>query len=265
MRFVMILALFGTVGVAASAVPGLGGAIAMQVPLYTPAPPRAPAPQSPRLQTPTLQTAPTVPAARPGPAPFSPQARAQLEAQNPVRNSAQTPVRTPPQVQTLVPPAKPIPFSAPSPFSTPSPTLRPAPTPAPAYRGDWRDWPLTPGNWVYRQDARGSIALFGVPGADADFTIRCDRIAGQIYVSRKGAAPGNAPVTIRTSSSLRTLAMQPTGAMPAYMALSLFPRDPLLDAIGFSRGRFVLEQATLPVLVIPAWAEVLRVSEDCRP
>ena len=263
MRFVMILALFGTVGVATSAAPGLGGAIAMQVPLYTPAPPRAPAPQSPRLQTPTLQTAPTVPAARPGPAPFSPPARAQLEAQNPVRNSAQTPVRTPPQVQTLVPPAKPIPFSAPSPLSTPNPTLRP--TPAPAYRGDWRDWPLTPGNWVYRQDARGSIALFGVPGADADFTIRCDRIAGQIYVSRKGAAPGNAPVTIRTSSSLRTLAMQPTGAMPAYMALSLFPRDPLLDAIGFSRGRFVLEQATLPVLVIPTWAEVLRVSEDCRP
>lgn len=256
MRFVMILALFGTVGVAASAVPGLGGAIAMQVPLYTPAPPRAPAPQSP-----ALQTAPTVPAARSGPAPFSPQARALLEAQNPVRNSAPTPVQTPPQVQTFVPPATPSPSATPIPLSTPSP----APAPAPAYRGDWRDWPLTPGNWVYRQDARGSIALFGVPGADADFTIRCDRIAGLIYVSRKGAAPGNAPLTIRTSSSLRTLAMQPTGAMPAYMALSLFPRDPLLDAIGFSRGRFVLEQATLPVLVIPAWAEVLRVSEDCRP
>lgn len=258
MRFVMILALFGTVSVAASAVPGLGGAIAMQVPLYTPAPPRAPAPQSP-----ALQTAPTVPAARPGPAPFSPQARALLEAQNPVRNSAPTPVQTPPQVQTLVPPATPTPIATPSPLSTPS--SAPAPTPAPAYRGDWRDWPLTPGNWVYRQDARGSIALFGVPGADADFIIRCDRIAGLIYVSRKGAAPGNAPLTIRTSSSLRTLAMQPTGAIPAYMALSLFPRDPLLDAIGFSRGRFVLEQATLPVLVIPAWAEILRVSEDCRP
>ncbi len=118
---------------------------------------------------------------------------------------------------------------------------------------------------MYRQDARGSIALFGLPGADAQFTIRCDRIAGQIYVSRKGAAPGNAPATFRTSSTLRTLAMQPTGGTPAYMALTLFPRDPLLDAIGYSRGRFVIEQATMPVLVIPAWAEVLRVSEDCRP
>lgn len=252
MRLVMILGLFGIVGVSASAVPGLGGAIAMQVPLFTPAPPRASAQQPPAVQTP-----PTNPPARTGPAPFSPQARAQLDAQNPAKNLAHPQPQPPVQTSALTPTPTPTPLLTPSAIASP--------TPAPAYRGDWRDWPLTPGNWVYRQDARGSIALFGVPGADADFTIRCDRIAGLIYVSRKGAAPGNAPVTIRTSSSLRTLAMQPTGAMPAYMALSLFPRDPLLDAIGFSRGRFVVEQATLPVLVIPAWAEVLRVSEDCRP
>lgn len=168
---------------------------------------------------------------------------------------------------TPAPPRSPLPLSAPTPSAPLSAQVvaLPAPVPGPAYRGDWRDWPLTPGNWVYRQDARGSIALFGVPGADADFTIRCDRMAGLIYVSRRGAAPGNAPATIRTSSTLRTLATQPTGGTPAYMAFTLFPRDPLLDSIGFSRGRFVVEQATLPMLVIPAWPEVLRVSEDCRP
>lgn len=213
-----------------------------QVPTYTPAPPRTtgPAPFAPR---PTPTPAPTV---APGPAPFAPRT-------TPPARSPYAPVYTPPSAPALTP--------------APPPAFTPAPPPAspPAYRGDWRDWPLTPGNWVYRQDARGSIALFGVPGADAELTIRCDRIAGQIYISRKGAAPGNAPVTFRTSSSLRTLAMQPTGATPAYMALTLFPRDPLLDAIGYSRGRFVVEQATLPTLVIPAWAETLRVSEDCRP
>lgn len=146
----------------------------------------------------------------------------------------------------------------------PPPAPAPIPVAAPVYRGDWRDWPVMPGDWVYRQDARGSIALFGKAGADAELTIRCDRIAGQIFISRRGAAPGNAPVTIRTTSMLRTMAMQPTGATPPYMALALYPRDPLLDAMGFSRGRFVVEQATLPVLVIPAWAEISRVSEDCR-
>ncbi len=213
-----------------------------QVPTYTPAPPRTtgPAPFAPR----PMPTATPTPA--PGPAPFAPRT-------TPPARSPYAPVYTPSSAPALTP--------APAPAITPAL----APGAPPAYRGDWRDWPLTPGNWVYRQDARGSIALFGVPGADAELTIRCDRIAGQIYISRKGAAPGNAPVTFRTSSSLRTLAMQPTGATPAYMALTLFPRDPLLDAIGYSRGRFVVEQATLPTLVIPAWAETLRVSEDCRP
>lgn len=148
------------------------------------------------------------------------------------------------------------------------PAAAPAPLPAAPVasspRGDWRDWPLTPGAWVYRQDARGSIALFGAPGADADFTIRCDRLAGQMFLSRKGAAPGNAPITIRTSSALRTIGAQPTGGSLPYMAASMSANDPLLDAMGFSRGRFVVEQATLPLLVIPAWAEVLRVVEDCR-
>jgi len=131
-------------------------------------------------------------------------------------------------------------------------------------RGDWRDWPLTPGTWVYRQDARGSIALFGTPGDNAQVTIRCDRMNAAIYLSRRGAAPGNAPMQVRTSSTTRTLTTQPTGASPPYMATALTPNDPLLDAMGFSRGRFVIEQATLPTLVVPAWAEILRVTEDCR-
>lgn len=173
--------------------------------------------------------------------------------------------------QQAVPPPALVPGPVMPPTSilpaTVQPVAGPAATPAPAAsvpRGDWRDWPLTPGAWVYRQDARGSIALFGAPGADADFTIRCDRLAGQMFLSRKGAAPGNAPITIRTSSALRTISALPTGGSLPYMAASMSANDPLLDAMGFSRGRFIVEQATLPLLVIPAWAEVLRVVEDCR-
>ena len=158
------------------------------------------------------------------------------------------------------PPPRPA-TTAPPPIAAPAPV---APSPAPAYRGDWRDWPLTPGDWVYRQDARGSIALYGPRGADAELTLRCDRNAAVIFVSRRGAAPGNAPMTVRTSSLVRAVATQPTGGSPAYMAASLPVRDALLDAMGFSRGRFVIEQATLPTLVVPAWPEILRVVEDCR-
>jgi hypothetical protein len=127
---------------------------------------------------------------------------------------------------------------------------------------DWRDWPYTSGDWVYRQDARGSIALYGQAGADAELTLRCDRTAHAMYLSRKGMVAANA--TVRTSTLVRSLAMTPTGGMPPYVAVALNPRDPLLDAMGFSRGRFVIEQPGLPPLVVPAWAEVERVTEDCR-
>lgn len=135
------------------------------------------------------------------------------------------------------------------------------PTPAPL-GSDWRDWPLSPGTWTYRQDARGSIALFGQAGQDAALTLRCDRAARQLYLSRAGTT--TTPLTVRTTSTTRALTVQPTGGTPPYIALALAPQDPLLDAMAFSRGRFVLEQAGGRPLVVPAWAEIGRVTEDCR-
>ena len=52
--------------------------------------------------------------------------------------------------------------------------------------------------------------------------------------------------------------------MPPWLAADLAPRDPLLDALGYSRGRFIVAGNGLPTLVVPAYAEVLRVAEDCR-
>ena len=40
--------------------------------------------------------------------------------------------------------------------------------------------------------------------------------------------------------------------------------DPLLDAIAFSRGRIAFGVTGQPPLVVPPWADVSRVIEDCR-
>ena len=40
--------------------------------------------------------------------------------------------------------------------------------------------------------------------------------------------------------------------------------DPLLDAIASSRGRIGFSTSGAPALVVPPWAEVARVIEDCR-
>ena len=162
-------------------------------------------------------------------------------------------------VPSVAPPPR-----APQPRYVPPPAPTPAPAPAPARESDWRDWPLTPGVWTDHQDARGGLSVFGVAGQDAVFSMRCDTARHQLYLSRAGTAAGDPPMTIVTTSMTRALPSLPTGGTPPYMASALAPQDGLLDAMGYSRGRFVVEQAGMPTLVIPAWPEIERVTEDCR-
>ena len=154
------------------------------------------------------------------------------------------------------------PPSAPPPPPPPRPVALPRPLPAPPPAPDWRDRPYSAGTWTYRRDPRGSIALFGPVGADASLTLRCDLSARQIYLSRAGNAV--TPLTIRTSSIARSIPVQPVGGALPYVAAALAPSDPILEAMGFSRGRFAVEQAGQPVLTVPSWAEIGRVTEDCR-
>ena len=154
----------------------------------------------------------------------------------------------------VAPPRAPAPVDLPR----PTPTLA-LPTPAPV---DWQDWPRTPGTWTYQRDARGSRALFGTVGQDARAVLRCDRAERRLFLSRSGAA--TTPFTIRTTSTTRSIAAQPTGGTPPYVATAFALNDPLLDAMAFSRGRFVIEQAGTPALVLTPYAEIGRVIEDCR-
>jgi hypothetical protein len=159
-----------------------------------------------------------------------------------------------------VPPPKPAPVAKPA----PPPVARPAPPPSvvtPPLAANWNDWPFTPGDWVYRKDGVGSIALFGPPGGDALLTLRCDRTRGAMYLSVQGS--GDA-ATIRTTSLSRSIALRPTGGETGYVASQFVPSDAMLDAMVFSRGRFVVERTGAAPLVVPPYAEIGRVVEDCR-
>jgi len=157
----------------------------------------------------------------------------------------------------------PPPAPAPRPVPAPAPAPTPAPAPGPTLGADWRDWPLTPGNWVYKQDGRGSAALYGMAGGEAELILRCDAGRGRVVLSRKGEGVAN--LTVRTTGTLRQLPVQPlpAGATP-WLAADLGPRDSILDAMGYSRGRFLVQGNGLSTLVVPAYAEILRVAEDCR-
>jgi len=106
--------------------------------------------------------------------------------------------------------------------------------------------PLTAGQWSYAASASGSEARY-----DAIFSIRCDRATRTVIISRPGAPP--TVLSIATDSVTRNL---PVGGR-------LLANDPLLDAIAFSRGRFVVSGGGA-TLAIPSWPEAARSIEDCR-
>ena len=143
------------------------------------------------------------------------------------------------------------------------PPVAAQPAPTPRLSADWNDWPFAVGDWVYQRDDRGSIALFGPAGQNAVVSLRCDLQNRRIYVSREATAPGQR-IVIRTSSSTKEFAAKPNGGTPAYLAAEIMPMDAILDAMAFSRGRILLETGGHSPIILPAWAEIARVVEDCR-
>jgi hypothetical protein len=106
--------------------------------------------------------------------------------------------------------------------------------------------PLAPGQWSYVASATGSEARY-----DGYIIIRCDRVTRTMTVTRPGIAPG--VLSIVTDSTTRNL---PVGGR-------LLANDPILDAMAFSRGRFVVLGGGA-TLAIPSWPEAARSIEDCR-
>ncbi|MCL6740666.1 hypothetical protein LZ518_05900 [Sphingomonas sp. RB56-2] len=107
--------------------------------------------------------------------------------------------------------------------------------------------PLANGQWSYVATAAESIATFGT-----QLQLRCDRSSRTVVISRLNSTP--ASLTIVADSTSRTLPLN--GQVPA--------NDPLLDAIAFSRGRFIVAGGTGPTIAVPSWPEPARSIEDCR-
>lgn len=120
----------------------------------------------------------------------------------------------------------------------------------------WADAPLTPGRWTYGRAGSGRpTARYG--SGDQAFQVEC-AAPGRIALSRNG---GGSSLTVRTSSTQRAVTGLSGGGR---VVVQLPAADPLLDAMAFSRGRFAVQSADGPPLVIPAWPELARVVEDCR-
>ena len=152
-------------------------------------------------------------------------------------------------------PAPPAALPAPAPASV----VLPSPSVAPA---SWVDAPQTPGDWSYGRIDGGSLARFGA--SSPVFGVGCMAGSARVVLLRYGAdSSAETPMIVRTETADRALAAQPSNDGGSVSA-ALPVRDPLLDAMAFSKGRFAVEVAGAPAVYLPAWPEVTRVIEDCR-
>jgi hypothetical protein len=93
--------------------------------------------------------------------------------------------------------------------------------------------------------------------------LRCDRASRRIDIMRVGGSSGS--MTVRTSAGDFTWpASGVTDGRPAEAIVTLPAGDRALDAIAYSRGRISVEASGTARLILPVWAEVSRVIEDCR-
>lgn len=128
----------------------------------------------------------------------------------------------------------------------PAPTPAPLPTPT----AGWEDRAIDRGAWRY--DSASRTAAF-VPTGSADplLTMACSGGGIRMTSSLSG------DVSLRTSAGTDQIRFDSGSA-------NLANRDPRLDRIAFSRGRFALETPGGGALTLPVQSEIGRVIEDCR-
>lgn len=150
----------------------------------------------------------------------------------------------------------PVVVPAPRPAAVPTP----APAPAPPQSQDWRDWPMTAGAWRYLGGGQTSVATFGVAGAPPLVTFRC-KVAARRIVVQAASARVAGQMGVRTTFGATQWPLQADGA--SFVAIRP-ASDATLDQIAFSRGRFMISVPGSAPTILPTWAEVTRVIEDCR-
>ncbi len=129
----------------------------------------------------------------------------------------------------------------------------------------WMNEEQTPGDWRYVAEPTETAAIFGTGEEDGvELIIACEILASRISISRMGEPEGETSMIIRTETQTGALLAEPAVSFAPLLLAHVDARDPLLDAIAFSKGRFAVEVGGTEPIYVPAYPEITRVVEDCR-
>jgi len=118
------------------------------------------------------------------------------------------------------------------------------------------------GSWSYAPATDGSEAVFANAAESPQLWVHCSRATRRVTISKPSTA-ATPTVNVWTSSLSRSVASAFNPTM-GRLTIDVANYDPLLDAIASSRGRVGFSAGSQPPLIVPSWAEVARIIEDCR-
>jgi hypothetical protein len=119
-----------------------------------------------------------------------------------------------------------------------------------------------PGTWTYTAGADGGEAVFTDASNQPLLSLRCVRSIRRVVLSKPASA---ASPTLGVWSSTASKSWPATyDAATARLSAQIANWDPVLDAIAYRRGRFAVAAAGQAPLVVPDWADISRIVEDCR-
>jgi hypothetical protein len=129
------------------------------------------------------------------------------------------------------------------------------------------DRPLAAGDWTYARNGTGSVARYSDGAADPLFSLSCEAGSRMIIATRAvAAAEANASALVLTATTgARSYPAIREDAGRNRVITRIPAADPHLDALAFSRGRFMVSLDRGDELILPSWPEITRVIEDCRP
>jgi hypothetical protein len=156
----------------------------------------------------------------------------------------------------VAPPADAPPPRPATPMTVAPPPAAVAP-PAPVQPGA-----VEAGTWSYARTNIGSSARFGPAPGSVALSFDCAPAEGTVTVRMLRINP-SAPATTATLRASTTAKAVTVMAGGAFGAARVTARDPILDALAFSRGRFGVAIDGRERWY-PAWPEIARVVEDCR-
>ena len=164
-----------------------------------------------------------------------------------------------------------VPEEAPPPVSQPlpAPTPTPAPPPPVPQYENYLDAPQTPGDWNYGREEVGqtrrlyTFATFDTPKGETLLRLTCSP-GGNFLIGRSVDGITTSQMVIKTETATKSFVAPPDPEGRKLKTAVVDPRDPILDAMAITKGRFAIEMEGYPSIYVPAWPEVSRVIEDCR-